>query len=342
MTTNRKTNKLSTVSQVAKALRKHKNFLLAAHIRPEGDSIGSLLALKYLLEKLGKEPWIVSPDPFPKRLDIMPQKGWHTLEDMKQLAKQPRFDACIVVDCPNMHRMGKLNEWIGPETEIINIDHHVSNIKFGDYNLVNDRASACGEIIYDLYKELRVSITKEAALPIYVSISTDTGSFRYSHTSAKTHRIIAELIQSGLDSESINERLYERSSCHRVSLLSEILRKINVEFDGRVVWAVITGKMMDKSGTVFEDTEGFVDYLRAVDGAEVSFMMIETGRNKYQVSFRAKGRNDVNRIAECLDGGGHRKSAGCTIEGSLAESSKQILSVIRKYLRKPTFSRPVR
>ena len=149
MTTNRKTNKLSTVSQVAKALKKHKNFLLAAHIRPEGDSIGSLLALKYLLEKLGKEPWIVSPDPFPKRLDIMPQKGWHTLEDMKQLAKQPRFDACIVVDCPNMHRMGKLNEWIGPETEIINIDHHVSNIKFGDYNLVNDRASACGEIIYD-------------------------------------------------------------------------------------------------------------------------------------------------------------------------------------------------
>lgn len=337
-----KKNKLSTVRGVAKAIRRYNTFLLAAHVRPEGDSIGSLLALKHLLEKLGKKPWIVSPDPFPKRLDVMPQKGWLTIEEMSELPKQPKFDACIVVDCPNLHRMGKLEAWVGPETKIINIDHHVSNIKFGDYNLVNDRAAACGEIIYDLYKELRVPITQEAALPIYISISTDTGSFRYSNTTAKTHRIAAELIQAGVHSETVNEKLYERSSCHRVSLLSEILSKIRIELNGRVAWTVITSDMMNDSNTVFEDTEGFVDYLRSVDGAIISFIMIQTGKNKYQVSFRAKGLNDVNRIAEALGGGGHRKSAGCTIDGTLSEAAKKILSVIRAYLKKPTFSKPVR
>jgi len=335
-------HKLSTLSEVARAIKAHKTFLLAAHVRPEGDSIGSLLALKCLLEKLGKKPWIVSPDPFPKRLDVMPKNGWRTLEYLEGLSNPPRFDACIVVDCPNLHRMGKIKEWIGPETKIINIDHHVSNIKFGDYNLVNDRAAACGEIIYDLFKKFRVPITKEAALPIYVSISTDTGSFRYSNTSAKTHRIAADLIQAGLNSERVNEKLYERSSCYRVSLLADILKKIKMALGGRVAWTVITAGMMKKSNTVFEDTEGFVDYLRSVDAAEVAFIMIETGKNKYQVSFRAKGINDVNRIAEALGGGGHRKSAGCTIEGSLAKASQQILSVIRTYLKKPTFSKPVR
>lgn len=334
--------KLSSVAEVAKALKTHQTFLLAAHVRPEGDSIGSLIAVQYLLRKLGKESWIVSPDPFPKRLDLMPQNGWRTLEELKRIAHVPRFDACVVVDCPNLHRMGRLKRWIGPETVLINIDHHVSNIKFGHYNLVNDRAAACGEIIYDLYKALRVPITKEAALPIYVSISTDTGSFRYSNTTAKTHRIAAELIQAGLDSESVNEQLYERSSCRRVSLLADILRKIKLALGGRVAWTVITADMMKKCNTVFEDTEGFVDYLRSVDSADIAFIMIETGKTKYQVSFRAKGRNDVNRIAEALGGGGHRKSAGCTLEGTLSHTSRKILSVIGTYLKKPTFSKPVR
>lgn len=334
--------KASTVRDVCDAIKQYHNFLLSAHIRPEGDSIGSLLAIKYLLLHLGKKVWVVSQDAFPNRLDVMPQDGWYTLKDLLALREKPNFDACVVVDCPNPGRIGKVQELIRPETAVINIDHHVSNIRFGHYNLVNDRASACGEIIYDLFKELNVPIIKEAALPLYVSISTDTGSFKYSNTTSKTHRVAAELIQTGIDLEYINENLYERFSRRRVSLLTRLLKNIKVAMGGKVIWAIIKTSMRRQTKTTFADTEGFIDFLRSVSGVHIAFILIENGKNKYQVSFRAKGHNDVNQIAEAFGGGGHRKASGCSIEGRSDKVVAQILSVIRQYFKNPTFSTPLR
>jgi phosphoesterase RecJ-like protein len=287
---------------------------------------------------LGKNAWIICQDAFPERLDVLPWDGWATVRQFKKLKSVPRFDACIVVDCPNPSRIGTVQGLIDSDTTIINIDHHVSNTRFGHYNLVNDRAAACGEIIYELFKECQVPITQEAALPLYVSISTDTGSFRYSNTTSKTHLITAGLIETGIDVEAINENLYDRSSRNRVSLLAHLLSHIKVEMGGKVVWAVVSNQIIKKTKTAFEDTEGFVDFLRAVAGVHIAFILIENGKNQYQVSFRAKGKNDVNQIAECLGGGGHRKAAGCSIQGPAATAAARILSVIKKYLRSPTFS----
>jgi len=330
--------KLSTVREICDAIKEHQNFLLSAHIRPEGDSIGSLLGIQFLLHKLGKEAWIVSQDSFPSRLDVMSQDGWHTVAEVLNLKEKPKFDACIVVDCPNPARIGRVQELIAPETVIINIDHHVSNIRFGHFNLVDDRAAACGEIICDLFKELNIPLTKEAALPLYVSISTDTGSFRYSNTTSKTHRVAAELIQTGINLEEINENLYERFSRRRVSLLADLLKNIKVEMGGKVVWAVVKKNMIRRTKTSFADTEGFIDFLRSIAGVRIAFILIENGKNKYQVSFRAKGMNDVNQIAQAFGGGGHRKASGCSIQGTAEKAVDQILTEVRKYFRKPTFS----
>ncbi len=331
--------KLSTMDEVCEAIKKHRNFLLSAHIRPEGDSVGSLLAMKSLLTKLGKKARIVCQDNFPERLDIMPKDGWCTVAQIRRFKPKPVFDACIVVDCPNPGRIGTVRELIGPKTTIINIDHHVSNAHFGHYNLVQDRAAACGEIIYDLFKKLNVPITKEDALPIYVSISTDTGSFKYSNTTSKTHLVASELIQTGINLEEINENLYDRSSHKRLVLLADLLDKLKVEMNGKVVWAVVKLDMLKKTKATFEDTEGFIDFLRSMAGVCIAFILIENSNNKFQVSFRAKGPHDVNRIAEKFGGGGHRKAAGCTITGSADQASRRILSVIRGYLKKPTFSK---
>ena len=331
--------KLSTIEEVCDAIRKHNNFLLSAHIRPEGDSVGSLLAVQSLLTKLGKTAWVVSEDEFPDRLDLMPKDGWHTVREIKKLKKKPHFDACVVVDCPNPTRMGSVQELIGRDTTIINIDHHVSNARFGHYNLVNDRAAACGEIVYDLFKQFKIPITKTEAVPIYISISTDTGSFKYSNTTSKTHLVASELIQTGIDLEEINENLYERCSHSRLNLLADLLDEIKVEMGGKVVWAVVKSAMLRKTKTTFEDTEGFIDFLRSMSGVRIAFILIENEKSMYQVSFRSKGSDDVNQIAEAFGGGGHRKASGCTIDGPPEKAARRIVAVIRRYFKKPTFSR---
>jgi phosphoesterase RecJ-like protein len=326
------------MKEVCRAIRRGRNFLLCAHVRPEGDSIGSLLAIQYLLRHLSKRPLIVSQDAFPVRLDVLPKDGWTTLRDLEAMKRKPRFDTCVVVDCPNPKRLGRVHKLIRPGMTVINIDHHVSNARFGDYNLVNDRASACGEIAYELFKTMRVPIGPEAALAMYVSISTDTGSFRFGNTTTHTHRIVAELLKTGIDHEHINENLYDRSSHRRVSLLAHILKNLKIELGGKVVWAVIRKELLRRTRTTVVDTEGFIDFLRSVAGVHIAFILIENGKNRFHVSFRAKGRNDVNQIAEAFGGGGHRKSAGCRIEGPPEQAAQRILGVVRNYLKKPTFS----
>ncbi|HNV87249.1 MAG TPA: bifunctional oligoribonuclease/PAP phosphatase NrnA, partial [Candidatus Omnitrophota bacterium] len=287
----------ATVEEVCSVIKRHRNFLLSAHVRPEGDSVGSMLAILSLLTKLGKRAWIVSEDAFPSRLDVMPRKAWMTLRQFRALPRKPKFDACIFVDCPRLDRIGEVRKLVAPGMTLINIDHHVTNGRFGDFNLVNDRAASCGEIVYDLFKKCGIPITQKEALPLYVSLTTDTGSFRFSNTSAKTHRVVADLIETGIDLETINDEVYARFSLERTRLLSDLLRDIKIGLNGKVVWAVIRREMFRKRKASFEDAEGFIDSLRFIRGVRIAFLAIEAERNEWQVSFRAKGPYDVSRIA---------------------------------------------
>lgn len=324
--------RVATVADVAKAIRSHHSFLLCAHVKPEGDSVGSLLALRSLLRKLGKRSWIVNENAFPKRLDVMFQDGWYTVQKFKQIRDMPKFDACIIVDCPHLERIGDAARFIHPGMAVVNIDHHVTNGRFGDLDLVDERAASCGEIVYDLFKHMKVPLTKKEAVPLYVSLTTDTGSFRFSNTSSKTHRVVAELIEKGIDLEKVNDAIYARFSHGRTKLLADLLRDIKVELGGRLVWSVMPLSMFRKRKATFEDAEGFIDSLRFIKDVCIAFLVIESERNVWQVSFRAKGPYDVSRIAEVFGGGGHRKAAGCTFYGSCADAVEKVRKEARSYL----------
>ena len=325
--------KNSTLDEFCGALKKANNFLLASHVNPEGDAIGSVIAMESFLKRLGKRTIIVCEDPFPERLSCLPhQDRWNILKNVK--AKGGQFDALVVADCPTLARIGKVKELLTPNTVIFNIDHHISNDLFGCYNYVLPKAAACGEVIYEIIKKFKMPLTREEAVALYVSLSTDTGSFKYSNTSVMSHKIAAELIQTGIDIERINEDLYATYSLNKISLYSRLLGKVETAFGGRVAWVSMSRRDLLDSKATYEDTEGFIDFLKYIKEVKVAFFISEMEKpNEVKVSFRSKEKYDVNQIATVFGGGGHKKASGCTINKGPQAAVQAILKEIEKQFR---------
>lgn len=328
-TKNRETHsKDNSLTEFCRALKKKDNFLLASHVNPEGDAIGSILALESLLRRLGKKALIACEDPFPDRLSCLSSKRWNQVKDVSAGRK---FDALIVADCPTLERIGSVQNFITTKTGIFNIDHHVSNVRFGHYNYIQPSASAAGEVIYDIFKHFKMKLNREEATALYVSISTDTGSFKYSNTTVKSHQIASELIQTGIDIEKINDSLYATYSLEKIQLYSLLLGKVQTSSDGTIAWVGLTRNDLKKTGATYEDTEGFIDFLKYIREVQFAFFMSEMdgpGRDQVRVSFRSKGDYDVAQIAVHFGGGGHKKAAGCTIAGTLEKATQMILDEI--------------
>lgn len=321
---------------LCRALKKKDHFILASHVNPEGDAVGSILALESLLRRLGKKTLIVCEDPFPERLHCLPSKRWNQAKDVP-LSRQ--FDALVVADCPTLERIGLVQRFLTPKTEIFNIDHHVSNVRFGHHNYIQPSASAAGEVVYDIFKRFEMKLNQEEATALYVAISTDTGSFKYSNTTVKSHQIASELIQTGIDIEKINDFLYATYSLEKIQLYSRLLAKVRTSLDGTIAWVGLTRSDLKRTGATYEDTEGFIDFLKYIKEVQFSFFMSEMDGpedGQVRVSFRSKGDNDVAQIAVHFGGGGHKKAAGCTIKGTLEEATEKILEQIRLALATQT------
>ena len=324
----------NSLAVLCRALKKADNFLLASHVNPEGDAIGSILALESLLRRLGKKTLIACEDPFPERLSCLPSKRWNRSKDIPRGRK---FGALVVADCPTLERIGEVHKLLGPETKIFNIDHHISNANFGHYNYIQPKASAAGEVVYDIFKWFKMKINKEEATALYVSIATDTGSFKYSNTTVKSHQIASDLIQTGIDIEKINDGLYDTYSLERIQLYSLLLGKIQRSKDGTIAWVSLTRGDLKKTGGTYEDTEGFIDFLKYIREVQFCFFMSEldgTQDGQIKVSFRSKGNYDVAQVAAHFGGGGHKKAAGCTIPGSIEQATELILEQIELALKK--------
>jgi phosphoesterase RecJ-like protein len=311
------------------ALKRYDNFLLACHVLPEGDAIGSILAMDSLLRRLGKKTTIAADDDFPKRIYCFSSKRWNRADEIKKPASS--FQAIVLADCANLDRIGKVKNLIGPKTVIFNIDHHVSNDHFGEFNCVNPQAAASGEVVYDIFKKMRVPIRKEEAQDIYVTLSTDTGSFKYGNTTQRTFKIASELLATGLDLEKISQDLYDTFSINKIQLYSTLFGKIKTKFKGRVAWGVMERKDLHRSGAIDEDMEGFVDFIKSLREVNVAFFLSETSHGLVRVSFRSKGPYDVNKLAASFNGGGHKKASGCMLKMTLQEAEKNILQRIGKF-----------
>jgi phosphoesterase RecJ-like protein len=313
------------LKEIAETVRRGRSFLIASHENPEGDAIGSILALAWTLRRLGKKVTVFNPDPVPETLAFLPGAE----EIVHRLPKTARFDAAFALDCGDRKRLGETFPEARRIGRLVNVDHHVSNTQFGNVNLVDPRASSTAEMVLDLAREMRVGIDVPIGENIYAGLLTDTGSFRYSNTTAKTFAAARACVLAGVSPWKIAERVYETQPIARLALLRLVLKTLRLDEGGGVSSVVVSRRMLARAGAVPALTEDFINYPRSVKGAEVAILFREVDPGKYRVSFRSRGKIDVSRISRVFQGGGHPNAAGCTVTGTLKEVRAKVLKQVR-------------
>lgn len=307
--------------KIKELIREGRDFLVTTHIDPDGDAIGSAFAFAFALRSLGKEATVYLNDQVPYRYDFLPApRVTHSM---------PRdgFDAVFVLDCGSLFRIGKGHEGIASGKPLVNIDHHDTNDHFGTINYVDNTASSTGEILYRLFKYLKVRIDKNMADNIYTAVFTDTGSLRYENTSLSAYKTCEEMVKAGTNPSRIATMVYENHPKGRFLLLGEVLRTL-ATYNGTVAMVHVTGDMFERTGTTSEYVDGFVEFIKEIGGIEVAVLMRELKEDLYKISMRGKGKVDVAAICTTFGGGGHRNAAGCRIEGTLEEAREKLLRAL--------------
>jgi phosphoesterase RecJ-like protein len=299
-------------------------FLITIHVRPDGDAIGSELALYHLLVEMGKEVTIYNEDRVPDNYCFMPGSSRVTHE----IGAPSGYDVVFVLDCSELERVGSEAMRIAMIPKIVNIDHHLSNDGFASVTLADAEASSTGELIYRLVKTMGRKISQDVATNLYTAILTDTGGFRYSSTSAASLLAAADLVAGGANPQWISEHVYESNPIARIRLLAKVLGTLSLDCDGKVGSMVVTLQDLRDTGALPEHTENFVDLPRTIDGVVLSILYHEIEQGKFKVSFRSKGTFNAERIARIFGGGGHLNAAACRIHGDIESVRRRVLEVI--------------
>ena len=321
-----------SLKKLAEAVRKQNNFLITTHVNPEGDALGSELGLYLLLRRLGKRAVIVNEDGVPNGYEFLPAK--ENIRPFGKNAKWVKFDCMVVLDCSDLDRTGEVWRLNKLRKPVINIDHHVSNRNFGDVNCVDPRASSASEIVFNLYKEMRLPLDRDSAVCLYTGIFTDTGSFRYSNTSPATHRVAAELLNQGISVPQIYKNVYENVPFQDMKLLADILPNMKRQARGRLVWFQIRHNMLKGKKLSFDLSEHVLSFGRTIKGAEVVVLFKENlgVKDEIRINLRSNGAVDVNKIAACFGGGGHKTASGATVNGKIDAVRRKVLAKIRESL----------
>jgi phosphoesterase RecJ-like protein len=319
--------------RVVEVLRTARRVLLTMHRGPDGDALGSALALGCALRELGREAVVYSPDDLPFNFLFLPGAD----RVVRAVDADAQFDATVTTDAGAFDRLPPLPAQRGT---LINLDHHITTEPFGDVNYVDPHAAAVGVLVYKIIKSLGHKPSADAATCIYASILADTGCFRYSSTDPECLRIAAELLEAGVDPWEMTVRVYEQQPLSRLKLLAEVLNTLEVAPGGKLATITITNEMVARTGTHLDLTDGFINYARSIDGVEVAAALrepqprdAEKGESQWRVSFRSRGNVDVAAIAQRLGGGGHKNAAGCTVPGDLAQVRARIAAEIDRALR---------
>ena len=315
----------STFEEIGRAFREHQRFAILSHVRPDGDALGSQLALALSLKQLGKDVRVWNEDGMLEKYSFLARAQLLT----KPPSGPEDVDVAIALDTAIQNRLGTAFQAIRTAKIWINIDHHPSNPGYGDLVYVDPTAPATGQILFELIKSERLPFDRAIAENLYVAISTDTGSFQYPNTTARTFEIAAKLVRAGVDVGQINQQVYENYPRRRVELLRELLRTMRFEGGGRVASFSLSLKTAAELGVLPEDNEGLIDHLRAIRGVIVAVFFEELTDGKVRVSMRSKSeKTDVCAICQKFGGGGHTLAAGARVRGSLAEVEQKILEAI--------------
>lgn len=316
--------KPNDIRAVLNAIESGSRFLVAAHARPDGDAIGSILACGMLLQQLGKQVDMVSRDRVPVIYRHLPCVDAIRITD----TVDGDYDAVILLECDSIERTG-LRGLEGRFT--INIDHHFSGKLFADVNWIENEACAVAAMVYKLAMLAGVRVTPEMASCLYVAVLTDTGSFCYAGTDERSFDIAADLVRHGADPVAIAQNVYFSNPSSKMRLLGAALSTLHLE--GRMAWLWITQQDMRRNAAADEDCEGLVNYAIGIGGIDVAAFFRELTDGRIRLSLRSKGEINVARIAERFGGGGHSHASGCNIDGPLAAATDCILSHLREHLR---------
>jgi len=312
--------------QIGQALREGVRFAVLGHVRPDGDALGSQLALGLSLKRLGKDVRIWNEEGMLEKYSFLPNANLLT----KPPAEPEDVDVAIALDTAIQNRLGNSLPAVRSAKVWINIDHHPSNPGYGDLVYIDPKSPATGQILFDLIKSEKLPIDAAIAENLYVAVSTDTGSFQYPNTTARTLEIAAELVRAGVDVGRVSQLTYENYPRRRVELLRDLLGTMRFDANDRVASFSLSLATAKKLGVLPEDNEGLIDHLRAIRGVIVAVFFEELADGKVRVSMRSKNEKvNVCAICEKFGGGGHVLAAGARVRGSLAEVERKILEEVR-------------
>jgi phosphoesterase RecJ-like protein len=306
--------------RAAQLIQSSRDVFVGTHVRPDGDALGSLLAVALAVEAMGGRAARLCADPVPLQYQFLPTAE---LISAQPPAWTPQLG--IVVDCDGLARVGSLEPAFAGLPHLVDIDHHGSGPPFGEVRLLDPTAGASGEIVWDLLRSLKVQPDARIATCLYAAILTDTGRFGYGNTTSTSLRIAARLVGAGADPHQIARKIYEERSLAGSHLLGVALSRLQSELDAEVVSAALMRADFDETGAARADTEGIIDHLRAIGGPRLAVLFVEVENDRVRVSLRSDGSVDVSEIALNFGGGGHTMAAGCTVQGTVEEARDRVL-----------------
>ena len=320
------------MKKIIKHLKNSNHIIIASHTNPDGDAIGSLIAMGLALDVLNKNITLYNESPIPSAYRFLPSVE----RIVRQIKGTNIYDTAIILDCADFQRIGEVSSVVSRIPVIINIDHHITNTGFGNLHLIDTSACATAEIIYNLLIEMAFSINNSAiATSIYTGILTDTGSFRFSNTNKSAFAICEKMVEAGVDPYNVARHVYGRYSLGRIKLLNMALESIEISDNGKMSMMILTKGMLDETGTQPEDINGLINYAKNIEDVKVAVLIHELSNgkrvaekpNNYHVSLRSDGTVDVAAIASSFGGGGHNMAAGFSIESTLSYIKTQMLNI---------------
>ena len=322
------------VKQLIDIISDNDSFVITTHHNPDGDALGSEIALSEYLRFLDKRVHIINNSDIPNNYQFLDtDKEIFVYDKKKHEHIVSVADVFIILDISDWARLGELETLIknSPAHKIC-IDHHHVDYKFADIDIIYETASSTGELMFEFLKAVNFSFNKKSAIALYTCILTDTGSFRFSNTTAATHSVASELLKTGINTKQIFSLIYEHNSPAKMALMGEALSHLNYECDGKLAWFVLSKEMFAKHHASCWDTEGFPELPRTIDGVEISLMVTELNSNEVKISLRSKGKFVINTVAQTFGGGGHNFAAGAKINKSLPEALPLVLKEIKQMI----------
>lgn len=306
--------------------------MITTHVNPDGDAIGSQMALAHYLRQIGKQVLLVNGDDMPnyyRFLDPEQEIVIYSAAEHEQIIAG--LDGCIIVDISDWGRLRSIGDALRRHAiPVACIDHHIPTNEMGEVHVCMQEASSTGEMIYDLLRDSGATLTLPIVDAIYTCIMTDTGSFRFNNTTARTHQIAAELLEAGAHYRAIYEQIYENNSKQRTQLMARLLERMHFACGDRLAWYSLSQELLRETGARLWETEGFSDLPRTIARVEVSLMFTETEAGLTKVSFRSKGRMVINHLAAHFGGGGHKFAAGATLEMGLSQAVEVVVQQTKK------------